>query len=120
MIGTNNSGNNTPQEIADGLKVITEQLRVKLPKTKVLLLGIFPRGENSKDKRRQVNEKANAIFKDLADEEYVHYLDIGKKFLEDDGTLSRKIMPDLLHLSVEGYTIWAESIEPTLKKLMQD
>jgi len=29
-------------------------------------------------------------------------------------------MPDLLHLSVEGYTIWAESIEPTLKKLMQD
>ena len=63
MIGTNNSGNNTPQEIADGLKVITEQLREKLPKTKVLLLGIFPRGENSKDKRRQVNEKANAIFK---------------------------------------------------------
>ena len=45
MIGTNNSGNNTPQEIADGLKVITEQLRVKLPKTKVLLLGIFPRGK---------------------------------------------------------------------------
>ena len=80
MIGTNNSGNNTPQEIADGLKVITEQLRVKLPKTKVLLLGIFPRGENSKDKRRQVNEKANAIFKDLADGEYVHYLDIGKNF----------------------------------------
>ena len=47
-------------------------------------------------------------------------LDIGDKFLEKDGTLSRKIMPDLLHLSVEGYTIWAESIEPTLKKLMQD
>ena len=37
MIGTNNSGNNTPQEIADGLKVITKQLREKLPKTKVLL-----------------------------------------------------------------------------------
>ena len=84
------------------------------------ILGIFPRGENSKDNRRQVNEKANAIFKNLADGEYVHYLDIGEKFLEDDGTLSRKIMPDLLHLSVEGYTIWAESIEPTLKKLMQD
>ena len=43
---------------------------------------------------------------------------IGDKFLEPDGTLTRKIMPDLLHLSVEGYTIWAESIEPTLKKLM--
>ncbi|MFL2479675.1 MAG: platelet-activating factor acetylhydrolase IB subunit [Verrucomicrobiales bacterium] len=118
MIGTNNSGNNSPEEIADGLAAITKQLRKKLPKTKVLLLGIFPRGANKDDGRRQVNEKANAIFKKLADGNDVHYLDIGAKFLEPDGTLTRKIMPDLLHLSVEGYTIWAESIEPTLKKLM--
>ena len=34
------------------------------------------------------------------------------------GTLTREIMPDLLHLSEKGYTIWAESIEPSLKKLM--
>lgn len=27
-------------------------------------------------------------------------------------------MPDLLHLSDQGYTIWAESIEPTLAKLL--
>ena len=118
MIGTNNSGNNSPEEIADGLAAITKQLRAKLPKTKVLLLGIFPRGANKDDGRRQVNEKANDIFKKLADGKGIHYLDIGEKFLEPDGTLSRKIMPDLLHLSVEGYTIWAESIEPTLKKLM--
>ncbi|MEC8906370.1 MAG: platelet-activating factor acetylhydrolase IB subunit [Verrucomicrobiota bacterium] len=118
MIGTNNSGNNSPEEIADGLAAITKQLREKLPKTKVLLLGIFPRGTNKDDSRRQVNEKANAIFKKLADGKDVHYLDIGDKFLETDGTLTRKIMPDLLHLSVEGYTIWAESIEPTLKKIM--
>ena len=118
MIGTNNSGNNSPEEIADGLAAITKQLRAKLPETKVLLLGIFPRGANKDDGRRQVNEKANAIFKKLADGKDVHYLDIGEKFLESDGTLSRKIMPDLLHLSVEGYTIWAESIEPSLKKLM--
>ncbi|MED6298491.1 MAG: platelet-activating factor acetylhydrolase IB subunit [Verrucomicrobiota bacterium] len=118
MIGTNNSGNNSPEEIADGLAAITKQLREKLPKTKVLLLGIFPRGTNKDDSRRQVNETANAIFKKLADGKDVHYLDIGDKFLETDGTLTRKIMPDLLHLSVEGYTIWAESIEPTLKKIM--
>lgn len=118
MIGTNNSGNNSPEEIADGLAAITKQLRTKLPKTKVLLLGVFPRGANKDDGRRQVNEKANAIFKKLADGKHVHYLDIGDKFLEPDGTLTRKIMPDLLHLSVDGYTIWAESIEPTLKKLM--
>ena len=41
----------------------------KLPDTKVLLLGIFPRGANNADKRRQVNEGTNAIFKKLADSE---------------------------------------------------
>ena len=118
MIGTNNSGSNTSQEIADGVQVIVNQLRKKLPETQVLLLGVFPRGTNNSDKRRQVNEGANAIFKKLADGNAVHYLDIGPKFLEKDGTLSREIMPDLLHLSEKGYTIWAESIEAKLKELM--
>lgn len=118
MIGTNNSGNNTSQEIADGVEAIVKQLRKKLPETKVLLLGVFPRGANNADKRRKVNEGANAIFKKLADGKAVHYLDIGPKFLEKDGTLPREIMPDLLHLSEKGYTIWAESIEAKLKELM--
>ena len=118
MIGTNNSGSNTSQEIADGLGVIVKQLRKKLPETKLLLLGVFPRGTNNTDKRRKVNEGANAIFKTLADGKAVHYLDIGPNFLQKDGTLPREIMPDLLHLSEKGYTIWAESIEAKLEELM--
>lgn len=118
MIGTNNSGSNSSQEIADGVEVIVKQLRKKLPETKVLLLGVFPRGANKADKRRQVNEGANATFKKIADGKSVHYLDIGQKFLNEDGTLPREIMPDLLHLSEKGYTIWAESIEAKLKELM--
>ena len=118
MIGTNNSGSNSSQEIADGVEVIVKQLRKKLPETKVLLLGVFPRGANKADKRRQVNEGANATSKIIADGKSVHYLDIGQKFLKEDGTLPREIMPDLLHLSEKGYTIWAESIEAKLKELM--
>ncbi|HCU87168.1 MAG TPA: GDSL family lipase [Verrucomicrobiales bacterium] len=118
MIGTNNSGSNSSQEIADGVEVIVKQLRKKLPETKVLLLGVFPRGADKADKRRQVNEGANATFKKIADGKSVHYLDIGQKFLKEDGTLPREIMPDLLHLSEKGYTIWAESIEAKLKELM--
>ena len=118
MIGTNNSGSNTPEQIAEGVTAIVKQLRTKLPKTQVLLLAVFPRGPDKNDKRRQVNEKTNEIFKKLADGKDVYYLDIGPKFLQEDGTLTREIMPDLLHLSEKGYAIWAESIEPTLKTLM--
>ena len=118
MIGTNNAGGNTSKEIADGVTAIVKQIRTKSPKTQILLLGVFPRGTNNADKRRQVNEGANAIFSKLDDGKHVYYLDIGPKFLEKDGTLTRKIMPDLLHLSEAGYTIWAESIEAKLKELM--
>jgi beta-glucosidase len=118
MIGTNNSGSNSSKEIADGVEAIVKQLRNKTPKTQILMLGVFPRGTNNADKRRQVNEGANAIFKKLADGKHVHYLDIGPKFLEKNGTLTREIMPDLLHLSEKGYTIWAESIEAQLAKLL--
>ncbi len=118
MIGTNNSGTNTPEEIFDGNRAIVERLRKALPDMNILVLGIFPRGADPSDGRRQVNEKANAMISKLADGKHVHYLDIGKHFLQEDGTLTREIMPDLLHLSEKGYTIWAEAIEPSLLKLL--
>ena len=118
MIGTNNSNDNTPEEIADGIEAIVEILRTDLPKIKVLILAIFPRGTNNDDARRKVNMKANQIACKLADGKMVHYLDINQSFLEDDGTLSKEIMPDLLHPRQKGYTIWAEAMEPTVAKLM--
>jgi lysophospholipase L1-like esterase len=120
MIGTNNSGSNTPEEIFEGNQAIVQKLQKALPETKILLLAIFPRGQNAEDPRRQVNEKANRMIAKLADGKRVHSLDIGKNFLNDEGVLTRDIMPDLLHLSEKGYTIWAESIEPSVKKLMEE
>lgn len=118
MIGTNNSGSNTSEQIADGVKAIVEKLRTTLPETKVLILAIFPRGADKSDARRKVNEGANEQIAKLADDKNVFYLDFGPKFLEEDGTLSKEIMPDLLHLNEKSYRIWAESIEPKVKELM--
>lgn len=118
MIGTNNSSQNPPEEIAAGVKLIVEKLRTKLPTTKVLILAIFPRGADAKDSKRIVNEKTNAIIAKLADDKNVYYQDIGAKFLDKDGKLPKEIMPDLLHPNAKGYAIWAEAIEPTVVKLM--
>jgi lysophospholipase L1-like esterase len=119
MIGTNNSGGDTPENIAAGVKAIVEKLQAKLPQTKVLVLAIFPRGANNEDKLRQVNAKANVLIAKLADNKNVFYLDIGPKLLTSDGsTLSKEIMEDLLHPTPAGYTVWAEAIEPTIVKLM--
>jgi lysophospholipase L1-like esterase len=118
MIGTNNSGTDSSDDIAAGIKAIVEKLRAKRPETKILLLGIFPRGADPSDPKRQVNIAANEIAKNVEDGKNIFYLDISKKFLNEDGTLSKEIMPDLLHLSPKGYEIWAESIEPKVADLL--
>jgi lysophospholipase L1-like esterase len=120
MIGTNNSNSNSSEEIAEGVTEIVQLIREKTPTTKILVLGTFPRGADPSDAKRQVNQKSNEIVKRLADDEHIFYLDISDKFLGDDGSLSKEIMPDLLHLNEKGYTIWAESIEPKLAELLQD
>ena len=119
MIGTNNSyGGQPADQIAEGIKRIVARLRTKLPKTKVLVLGIFPCGPNNEFGPRQTSMKVNAIISKLADGKNVFYLDIGRKFLAADGTLSTDVMPDLIHLTAKSYETWAKAIEPTVKKLM--
>ncbi len=118
MIGTNNSGTNTSAQIAEGVEAIIKKLRTKLPKTKILVLAIFPRGADANDAKRKVNIGANEKIAKLADGEMVHYLDISGKFLNEDGTLSKEVMPDLLHLNEKSYTTWATATEPKLKELM--
>ncbi len=118
MIGTNNSGANTSEQIADGITAIVKKLREKLPETKILLLGIFPRGADDTDAKRKVNAGANEIVAKLADGKMVEYLDIGPKFLDDKNVLSREVMPDLLHLTPAAYKIWADAIEAHVVRMM--
>ncbi len=132
MIGTNNTGhagrpqkelNNaiyscTAEQTAEGVKAILDRLAKKVPEAKVLVLGIFPRGETPADPMRQQNEATNALIAKMADGKQVQFLDIGKTFLQPDGTLTREIMPDLLHLSEKGYDMWVAAIEPKVKEML--
>jgi lysophospholipase L1-like esterase len=119
MIGTNNMGGHSAEQIAGGVKAIVEELRKQKPEMKILVLGIFPRSANATDKIREKVKETNAIIAKLADDKHVFYKDIGEKFLGSDGSLDKKIMPDYLHLSAEGYEIWASAIKDDLAKLLK-
>lgn len=118
MIGTNNSGADSEVAIAAGVTKIVKTIREKTPKSKILLLGIFPRGEKPNPIRDKINA-VNGIIAKLDDKQHVFFLDIGNRFLEPDGSISKEIMPDFLHLSQKGYQIWSEAISPTLTELMK-
>ncbi len=118
MIGTNNMGSNTPEQIAEGNKAIIDEINKKHPKAKILLLGIFPRSHKASDPIREKVKKTNELLSKI-DGKNVKYLDIGDKFLDKDGTLTKEIMPDYLHLSTKGFMIWAEAIEPEVKEMLK-
>ena len=88
MIGTNNTSSSTPGEVGQALEGIVKRLQKKVPNTHLLLLGILPRGVKASSKAREHNKKANAAISKLADNKKVHFMDIGEKFLEKDGSLS--------------------------------
>ncbi len=122
MIGTNNAGTDSAEDIARGITTIVDTIKSKQPQAKILLLAVFPRGEKPTGKMGIANEKlkkVNEIIAKLGDGKTVHYLDIGGKFPVVDGALSAEAMPDFLHLSESGYRIWADAIGPKLAELMK-
>lgn len=122
MFGTNNTGHRQedPRTTAAGIKRNIEELQQRLPNTRILLLAIFPRGEKPDDRLRQINEQVNTIIAGFADNQKVFFANINQAFLQPDGTLSRDIMPDLLHPNEQGYEIWAKAMAPELKKLLPE
>jgi lysophospholipase L1-like esterase len=125
MIGTNNTGKekdgsprNATAEVIQGVTAVVNAIRTKLPQSKLLLLAIFPRGAVDGPERAQIKEINTAISK-LDDGKRVKFLDIGKVFLADDGSIPRPIMPDLLHPNALGYQRWADAMEPTLAAMLK-
>jgi lysophospholipase L1-like esterase len=120
MIGTNNSATDSAEGISKGITAIVETIRSKQPQAKLLLLAVFPRGEKrSPNPQRDKLKEVNATIAKLDDGKHIHFLDIGEKFLQPDGSLSKEIMPDFLHLSPAGYQIWADAISEKLAALMK-
>ena len=124
LIGTNNSGNedngqprNTTPEIIAGVSNLVRRIQFHLPPAKIILFGIFPRGEKTDPIREQV-KAVNAGIAQLADDK-IKFVDIGGKFLSPDGALPRELFPDLLHPNARGYQIWADALIPALDQLLK-
>ena len=120
MIGTNNTGDRQEEarNTAAGIRRILDELRLRLPHTRVLLLAIFPRDPQAHSPLRRLNDRVNGLISGLADGEQVVFLNINGQLMGPGGELSADILPDWLHLSEKGYELCARAIEPTLRRLL--
>jgi len=115
MIGTNNTGNASGEEIAEGIGALIYELRQDFPDAKIMLMAIFPRGTGPSDANRRKVETANKIIAKLDDGKHVFFTDINSKFLDANGGLIGFRTTDHLHPVSEGFEIWMSSVAPTLK-----
>lgn len=132
MLGTNNSLDYTADEIAAADRKIVGMIRAKLPQTKILLLGIFPRGPRDAKggpvteahvaeaaKRMQTIDAVNADLAKLDNGRDIRFLNINRVFLDTDGRIPTTVMPDQLHPGPAGYQLWADAMQSHLKEMMQ-
>ena len=115
MIGTNNLYGDfnagTDEEIADGIGLIVNELRQKMPMSKVLLLGLLPRQNDYFCGR--VIAINRLLSRQNGRNPTVRFLDMGDKFLSAPGKVKPELYnADQLHLNAAGYQVWADAMQP--------
>jgi beta-glucosidase len=119
LIGTNNLWKwggvqiTSDHETALGILAVVDECAKRLPNTKLIVLGVFPRKEKHDDPLRAHVAATNAeVKKALAGKDNVKWYDIGKIFTDHNGNISRNIMDDYLHPTPGGYQLMFDAIKP--------
>lgn len=125
LIGTNNltphnARGNTNEEIVAGVKAVCATVRKKSPRTKILLLGILPRGQKPDELMRVRIVRINHALAKFQGRDNITFLDLGDQLLGPDGVMLPDVTVDFLHPNEKGYGLLAAAMEPTLAKLFGD
>jgi len=110
MIGTNNEHLNTDEEILSGLELVINAIKVRQPKARLLLLGLFPRVDKEE---RMLN--LNLGIAALAIDNNVDYADIGEVLLDKDKKIDASLFSDGLHPNAKGYRKVGKILKQTIE-----
>jgi lysophospholipase L1-like esterase len=116
MIGTNNCGRDSADQIAEGVKADVAEYKTRCPQAHIILMAVFPRGAQATDGGRVKVAEINAKIASLGDGDRVSFVDIGSKLIEPNGEILPSMMPDALHPTAKGYQIWSDAILPIIDK----
>ncbi len=117
LIGTNNLGaGDSPPEVVKGIQQVITAIRQEQPQLRIVLMAIFPREQSPRDPLRLKVHATNQLLAANAKDWNVDLLDIGDQLIEEDGSISKEIMGDFVHLTPKGYQIWADAVIAALKR----
>jgi lysophospholipase L1-like esterase len=110
MIGTNNLGLNSDEDIVNGLQFLLEQIHLRKPKAEIMMAGILPR----KNMEKQV-AAINRQIKAMALKNGFKYVDFGRPLLKDEKINISLFEGDGLHPDKTGYEVLGKEIERAVK-----
>jgi len=121
LIGVNNLNlcGESPEQVFEGIRAVVEKLRKQYPGARILLNAVLPAGELPDSALRQRVNALNRMVAALGDGKTVLFHDYGPRLLGADGKLSAQLQPDFLHLSEQGYRIWADALRPDIEQLLK-
>jgi lysophospholipase L1-like esterase len=99
MVGTNNIGNSSEEEILGGIEHLVSAVRARRPEAKVVLMGIFPRVKDF-----EFTKRLNVGIANLAQRIGVEFREPGLNLLREDGSVDESLFVDGLHPNNEGYS----------------
>jgi len=106
-----------PEDVAHGVRAIAQVFRRRLPRTRVIMMGILPVSNKTKWARCQQVNTVNAAL--TCNNSEVVYLDLQDRFLRPDGSINDQLFTDGTHLTPQGYRVWAESLDSLVLEIMK-
>jgi len=123
MIGNNNmffTPETGTEAAALGIKACVTNLREKFPTAPLIVTKILPSaapGVPFYEDTKKTNAAVDAL--NLSADPQVQVLDLWQDFVNPDGTIKPELYTaDKIHLSPQGYAVWAAKLQPLIEPLL--
>lgn len=112
MLGINDLGTGTSESFAEYYKGIVDQIHQMQPDAVIYIQSIINisasrDAQGDAINNANINEK-NALLKELANDEYIFYLDINEVLIDGNGCLNADYTSDGIHLGGSSLPIWED------------
>ncbi|SDT58322.1 GDSL-type esterase/lipase family protein [Bradyrhizobium canariense] len=120
LIGANDTypGGN-PEAVAIGIGEIIRSIRNLSPSSRILLLGLLPRGAAPDDIWRQMGDQINRRIAACADNKIIFYADPGATLSPAGSGMSRDLEDDYLHPTPLGYRILSDALDDEITRSLK-
>lgn len=105
MIGTNNIGFNTAEEIKEGVHFLMAAIRQRQPEAQLVVVGLLPRRGHE-----PLIQNINFLLEEMAGQEGYQFMNPGLRLLQPDGKINEAYFSDGLHPNEEGYRVVVSDI----------